>query len=309
VHQPGKDTDQQILIWLIATHNVYAIGRQVNQGSAVVALATLLVHVDVDSTSDARVRLAAKLAERFGATLIGVSACILPPYPAESAYFVTREVIEQERRNIAACLKRTGDSFCATAGSIGPKFEWRSDIDFPETYVLAEARSADLLIVGRTPAQLDVCRSLDAGIAVLKAGRPVLVAPPGVDALKADRIVIAWKDTREARRALWDSLPLLHEAISVAVIEVCEEASEPQARRHVDDVARYLARHHIATTSATAIPAKGPVATTLIDLTASEKADLIVCGGYGHSRLGEWIFGGVTRELLMSCPICCLLSH
>jgi nucleotide-binding universal stress UspA family protein len=56
-------------------------------------------------------------------------------------------------------------------------------------------------------------------------------------------------------------------------------------------------------------PARGPAATELMELVRAEKADLIVAGGYGHSRLGEWIFGGVTHHLLASSPVCCLLSH
>jgi nucleotide-binding universal stress UspA family protein len=273
---------------------------------------TLMVHVDVDIESDDRVRLAAQLADRFTSTLIGISACILPPYAAESAYFVTREFVEQERQDILAALRRTGASFRAVAGGNGANsewLEWRSAIGIPERFVVSEARAADLVIVGRARNPNDISRCLDPAAAVLRVGRPMLVVPPGIDTLKAEQILIGWNDSREARRALQDSLPLLHEAKSVAIVEVCDDSMEGLARRHVEDVAHYLTRHRISVGSATAGAPKHGIAAHLIDLARVEGADLIVTGAYGHSRLGEWIFGGVTRELLASSPVCCFMSN
>ena len=276
------------------------------------SFATLMVHVDVEAKSDARVRLAVQLADRFSSTLIGSSACLLPPYPAEGAYFVTPEFVEHERQDMVAALQRTEASFRAAAGETGSRLgwlEWRSAIDLPELFVVSQARSADLVIVGRAPSPMDISRCLDPGAAVLRVGRPMLVVPPGVDTLKAERILIGWKDNREARRAVQDSLPLLHEAKSVSVVEVCDDSTAALARTHVEDVAHYLTRHLITVGSAAAATAKHGVADHLIDLARVEDADLIVTGAYGHSRLGEWIFGGVTRELLASSPVCCLMSN
>jgi nucleotide-binding universal stress UspA family protein len=276
------------------------------------SFATLMVHVDVEPKSDARVRLAAQLADRFASTLIGISACVLPPYPAEGAYFVTREFVEREQRDILAALQSAEASFRAAADETGSKLEWlewRSAIELPENFVVSEARSADLVIVGRAPDPMDICRCLDPGAAVLRVGRPMLVVPPGIDTLKAERIIIGWKDSREARRALQDSLPLLHEAKSVAVVEVCDDGTDALVREHVEDVVRYLARHRISVGSATAAAPKHGPADHLINLARVEGADVIVTGAYGHSRLGEWIFGGVTRKLLTSSPVCCLMSN
>jgi nucleotide-binding universal stress UspA family protein len=264
-----------------------------------------MVHVDVEPKSDARVRLAAKLADRFASTLIGISACILPAYPTEGAYFVTEEFVEQERHDMMASLKRAEAVFRTAAGN-RLKLEWRSEIELPDNYVVSEARAADLIIVGRK-STVDICRSLDPGAAVLKTGRPLLAVPPGVDVLKAEHIVIGWNDTREARRALQDSLPLLHEAKSISIAAVCED-TEATSRKHIDDVVQYLARHRISASGISTV-AKHSVATELIRMARNEDADLIVTGAYGHSRLGEWIFGGVTRDLLTSSPICCLLAN
>ncbi len=273
------------------------------------SFATIMVHVEITPKTDTRIRLATNLAERFASTLIGISAGVLPPYPAENAYYVTKEFYEREHRDILAALKQNEVLFRSAVGSSGLNLEWRSAVDLPETYVVAEARSADLVIVGQSREPADICRSLDPGTAILKTGRPILVVPPDVDTLKGERILIGWKDSREARRAVQDSLPLLHQAKSVAILEVRESGTEAAARRRVDDVAQYLTRHRINVGTVTETAATNSVADQLVQFARADGADLIVTGGYGHSRLGEWIFGGVTRDLLRSSPICCIFAN
>ncbi len=273
------------------------------------SFATMMVHVEIAPKMDTRARLATNLAERFASTLIGISASVLPPYPAEDAYYITKDFYEQEQRDILAALKQAEVSFRAAVGSSGLDLEWRSALDLPDTYVVAEARSADLVIVGQSRGRADICRSLDAGTAILKAGRPILVVPPGIDTLKGERILIGWKDSREARRAVQDSLPLLHQAKSVAILEVLDDSTEGTGRRRLDDVAQYLTRHGIKVGTVTETAATGRVADELMRFARADGADLIVTGGYGHSRLGEWTFGGVTRDLLKSSPMCCFFAN
>jgi nucleotide-binding universal stress UspA family protein len=278
-------------------------------GRSAVSFATMMVHVNVDGTSILRIRLAANLADRFASDLIGIAACILPPYPAEGAYFVTREMVERERQDIEASLARAEAAFRAAAGAGRPRLEWRSGIELPEFYVASEARAADLLIIGRDAAPADVTRSLDPGGTVLRAGRPVLVVPPNVDMLAADRIIVGWRDTREARRALRDALPFLQRADAVTIVEISDVESQVDGRRQVDDVVRYLARRDVQAVSMIAACPENSVADELIRLARAEGADLIVAGAYGHSRLGEWVFGGATRDLLAASPVCCLMAH
>ena len=121
--------------------------------------------------------------------------------------------------------------------------------------------------------------------------------------------MIAWKDTRECRRAVRDALPFLQQAKEVLLVGIGEGESESHAKRTLSDVAAYLLRHRVAAAQEVWQQARGPVAAELLRHVQDEKADLIVAGGYGHSRLGEWLFGGVTHELLASSPVCCMLSH
>jgi nucleotide-binding universal stress UspA family protein len=143
----------------------------------------------------------------------------------------------------------------------------------------------------------------------LKTGRPVLIVPPGVETLKADRAVIGWKDTREARRAVRDAVPLLKKAQSVLVAEICETDVREFGERRIGDVVSYLARHGVVARPAIKTHPEHPIAAELIRLAQNEGADLIVAGAYGHSRVEERFFGGVTHALLASSPICCLLAN
>jgi nucleotide-binding universal stress UspA family protein len=94
----------------------------------------------------------------------------------------------------------------------------------------------------------------------------------------------------------------------VLIAAVCDEGTEAVSRRYVDDVVQYLARHRISASAITA-SSQGTIANELIRIAQDENADLIVTGACGHSRLGEWFFGGVTRDLLTSSPVCCLLAN
>jgi nucleotide-binding universal stress UspA family protein len=212
-------------------------------------------------------------------------------------------------KEIRAKLADKGNRFRCIAGAIHRNVEWRSVLDFPTEGLASEARSADLVIIGQHAPSGDVYDVLDPGRVILRVGRPTLVVPEGVTVLRADHIVIGWKDTREARRVVRDALPFLHEATRVTIVEICASGEEVAAQERMDDLARYLNRHRITAGPRVILHRDGSGAALLIRLAQDEGADLLVTGAYGHSRLGEWIFGGVTRELLATSPICCLMTH
>jgi nucleotide-binding universal stress UspA family protein len=95
----------------------------------------------------------------------------------------------------------------------------------------------------------------------------------------------------------------------VTIVEACGPDDEKTALDRLNDVARYLSHHRIKCGPKIMLEQKGSGAEQLIRSAQEEHADLLVTGAYGHSRLGEWIFGGMTRELLAASPICCLMSH
>ena len=267
--------------------------------------ATIMVYVETDGTPRERVRLSAQLASKFNATLIGVSArAIRPPILVDGIAVATPPDgipdIEARLADKAEWLRLVADR---------PKVLWRSAIDFPVDALAREARSADLVVIGPMLVPGDSYCSLDPGEAILRLGRPALFVPGDFGAMQAEHVVIAWKDVREARRAVQDALPLLYEASRVTIAEICEPGDEERTQERLGDVASYLERHRIKGGPRVILHREGPGGAQLIKLAQEEGADLLVTGAYGHSRLGEWVFGGVTRDLLGNSPICCLMSH
>jgi nucleotide-binding universal stress UspA family protein len=290
--------------------------------------ASVMVYVEADAAPEQRVRLAAVLADRFGAQLLGLSALAIPPPPplgigqpmvAPAVPFVFARAVadgmvisaaaEVDIKLMEGMLADKADWFRRIAGDGRRQPEWRSALDFPVELLVREARSADLVVIGQRHGPGTAYRSLDPGEAILKMGRPTLVVPEGANAPRAEHVVIGWKDTREARGAVRDALPFLQRATRVTIVEACGPDDEKTALVRLGDVARYLSLHRIEGGPMVVLEQKGSGAEQLIRVAQEERADLLVTGAYGHSRLGEWIFGGMTRELLAKSPICCLMSH
>lgn len=278
--------------------------------------AALMVHVEPCDAAEPRIRLAADLADRFDAALIGFAGAAVMPPPVTAPVFgpaVAVEVLEAEQRRVEAALHAAHERFRTIAERDRRRTGWRSFLDHPAAALAREARAADLLIAGRGGAfGFEHHQTVDPGDLLMRAGRPVLVVPAGVAVLEARRVLVAWKDTREARRAVADALPLLADAEEVLVAEaVTDEAGEREAAlRRTCDVAALLERHGATARGETLEPRGGrAMADELLRAAERHGADLVVAGGYGHARLREWAFGGVTRDLLARCPVCCLLSH
>jgi nucleotide-binding universal stress UspA family protein len=118
---------------------------------------------------------------------------------------------------------------------------------------------------------------------------------------------VAWKDTREARLAVAAALPILALAKHVTIVEIAEECEQASALGRTQDVAKWLALHGI-TAEALAVPSRGDDADALNALLTDHQCDLVVAGAYGHDRMREWVFGGVTDNLLHGHR-CALLAH
>jgi nucleotide-binding universal stress UspA family protein len=286
-----------------------SVGSFLDRGQAEQAMpfTTMMVHVDVERDCEQRVQLALALADRFQAALIGVAGLTLRPAFAAGGVVIYHEPTERERHTVSARLDDMGGRFRAKGQHL-KQVEWRTALELPYELVSREARAADLIIVGARHTGGNIEDLADPGVILLRAGLPVLVVPDTVAPLQLRRVVVAWKDTRECRRAVRDALPFLQRAKEVLLVGIGEGEAESNAKKTLSDAAGYLLRHRAAVHDVWR-QARGPVAAELLRLVQDEGADLIVAGGYGHSRLGEWIFGGVTHELLVSSPVCCMLSH
>lgn len=265
----------------------------------------ILTPVHLGSGAEATIRFAAKLARCLSCRLVGTGADQLDlPYFGDGTGVVDAVLVENARAVVQENLAKASALFHRAADGVA--LEWRDAVEQPISFTLSQSRAADLVVLARQ-GQGDPAlgrMGVAPGDIVLELGRPILLVPPDVDALMARSVVIAWKDTRESRRAVQDALPFLVRAEMVSVLSV---GADPDADG-AQDVCGYLAQYGIAARTV-ARPAGSDIVDEITDLVRQQGADLIVAGAYGHSRLREWIFGGVTRDLIESTPVCCLMSH
>jgi nucleotide-binding universal stress UspA family protein len=273
--------------------------------------ATVMVSMALDRPNGARLEIAGQLAERLGALVIGVTAGEFSPplYFTDGAQ--AQKVLDEGQ---AAIINRVAEVEAQFRGAMQRRaatVEWRSAEDFPTRFIVQQARAADIIIVGEDghDALSDPFMQVNPSDLVMQTGRPLLVVPETSNWLDLRNVLIAWKDTQEARRAVVDALPMLRKAKDVIVAEIAEdEAGRAAALSGVKDVVAWLSRHGVLASGQ--VPDEcGQAAAQLGRIASEVGAGLVVAGAYGHSRLREWVFGGVTKELINPSKRCSLLSR
>lgn len=256
------------------------------------SLASIMVALDETPGADGRVRLAHELAKRCGARLIGAAGRLpmmsVVPGPSSVGIVVVEEDVEQARQDNIAIE----DRFRRLTGADQP-VSVRTDVERPSFFICRQASAADLIVVGRQGAkdERDWRFSPDPVDVVLGTGRPVLVVPPGLSHLAAECAVVGWRNTREARRAVRDAIPLLAGAkkIVVAAIDPDEDTTS------VIDTIGLLRDHKLPASARTQPAGSRSDGDALLGIAQEEGADLIVAGAFGHTRLREWILAESTR--------------
>ena len=270
---------------------------------------TLMVHLELGRSNSALLQVALDFARRFDSEVIGAAGC--QPMQMYYAEGYSGDVVEREQKSIDEEIKATEMEFRSALSSKVEHVEWRSTARYgPVVEFLAhEARAADLVLTGMPRGDaFDSSWAVNTGDLVLQVGRPVLIVPLAARELRLQQVLVGWKDTRESRRAIADALPLLRQAARVTLATVADEEDLGIARARLADVAHWLTRHGVVAEQV-ASPSVGEDADALWALAQDLGADLIVAGAYGHSRLREWVLGGVTKNLLLSKDRYSLISH
>lgn len=275
------------------------------------AYQTLMVHLKLGHANRDLLSVTLGLASALDAHVIGIAACQPTPIVNSDGYspgvFVEADLVEIHRE-----IDVAESEFRATFDKREARVEWRSAVIYESIadYVARESRAADLVITsGLSFDPHDTARTEKPGDIVMQAGRPVLVVPRATKTLQLDRIVVAWKNTREARRALADALPLLKIAKQVTILEMAKEADRTQVSTELSEICVWLKTHGITASPEVVALGKGDHAYQLDVAIRNINADVVVAGAYGHSRFREWALGGVTRDLLLQANYCALLSH
>jgi nucleotide-binding universal stress UspA family protein len=191
-------------------------------------------------------------------------------------------------------------------GPSAPSARWLKEIGSEPYWLVEYARAADLLIIGR-PGDDQIAPSDVLESALLNSGRPLLIPPSAPMATLPDTVVIAWKATPEAARAVTAAMPFLSIAKQIVIMTVAEDETTLEE----EGAARLMAnlRWHGFSVSVRRLEPGAQVAAETLLAAAREQPALLVMGGYGHSRLREWIFGGFTRRVLREAEISVLIAH
>ncbi|WP_423822646.1 universal stress protein [Salinisphaera sp. SPP-AMP-43] len=284
---------------------------------------TILLHVQDDSHQAAVTAAAAGLALRWQAHLTGLHTHVptYHGYVASGSYpvAVSPEMIENDESEAAEHDQTLDAAFVRQLERRGvTDYDWQyrcAELADQTTADLltAAARNADLVIMGQHDAEDDddhVSFETPAVVA-LGATRPVLVLPReyGFDTI-GRRIVIGWNASREAARAVTAALPFLRDAETVELLVVEDDSAADHAHGAEPgaDIALYLARHDIDVQVMRRSRGRRDVADVLLEQVAESGADLLCLGAYGHSRLRELAFGGVTYSMLRQATVPMLLA-
>jgi nucleotide-binding universal stress UspA family protein len=273
----------------------------------------ILVYLDRTAHSTHRLTLAADLAARHQAGLIGLRLEIHPHVPEAFRGGIKQSALETQAQAIAADTKRIEADFRAAAASRAVPAEWWTDqleTDWAIERVCLRARHAGLTVVGQAAhdGEEEIPGHALLHALLLTSGRPVLVVPetPTVS-VPGTRVAVAWNATRESARAVADAMPLLEAAQAVMLVQI--GTGSDNDLDSLGEISRHLLRNKVANVTQVTRAPDHDVGAVILGAAGEFGADLLVMGGYGHSRMREVVLGGATRHILKAATIPVLMSH
>lgn len=255
---------------------------------------------------------AVSAAEAFGAHLTGIAFTYDPIIPVTGIGYVPVEVVDTQVADNQAGAKAAIDRFAAATSRAGISAEpvvLNASVAGSGEQFASIARRFDLAIVGQADPEANSVEELIAEAALFGSGRPIVLVPYIQKApLKLDRIMVCWDGSRPAARAIADAMPFLAKAGRVQVVIVSNERGKSDEIEGAD-MGAHLARHGLKVEVKRIDSGNIDVGDALLSHAADSNADFMVMGGYGHSRLRQFVLGGVTRTLMRSMTVPVLMSH
>ena len=255
---------------------------------------------------------AISVADAFEAHVLGVAFVYDPVIPGSVMGGIPPEFIESQRRESEKKVQQAIARFEQVAKRVGVAYETRTlnaSIAGAADRLGHLARRFDLAIVGQPERERAAAAEVvDEGV-LFDSGRPVIFVPYiQKSGLKLDRVMLCWDGSRAATRAINDAMPFLEKAKQVELVIVSSKAGKANELTGAD-MGQHLARHGLKVEVKRITSPDIDVTSTILSYAADSSADMIVMGGYGHSRLREFILGGVTRRLLETMTVPTLMSH
>jgi nucleotide-binding universal stress UspA family protein len=263
-------------------------------------------------TNDPAGDFAISIADTFNAHVLGVAFSYEPVIPGMVMGGIPPEIIESQRRESDEKARAAVARFEASATRAGVAAESRiisASVSGAAEQLGRLGRRFDLVVVGQAQRdEASAAEVVDEGV-LFDSGRPVIFVPYiQKGGLKLDRIMVCWDGSRAATRAIADAMPFLKKAKQVEIVMV--STKKPKVDEIAGaDLGQHLARHGLTVDVKRITATDTDVSSTILSYAADSSTDFIVMGGYGHSRLREFILGGVTRGLLESMTVPVLMSH
>jgi len=288
--------------------------RRINgvQGCGSIMIKDIVANLAVGVSRDVATDFAVSVAAMLDSHLTGIAFRYEPLVPLTDRYGFPAEVMESQRveneKAAKAAMAKFDDAARRAAVSAQSRMLDGPVASAPDVFAKV-ARRFDLAVMGQPEPETPAFERLIVEAALFDSGRPVLIVPYiQRSGLTLERVMVCWDGSRSAARAVADAMPLLVRAKATEVLTV---ASEPAKSNEMPgaDIAHHLARHGVKVEVDSIVTVETDVASTILSHAADISADFLVMGGYGHSRLREFVLGGVTRGILGSMTLPTLMSH
>jgi len=272
----------------------------------------ILVNLSLGERGGFAGEYAISIATVFEAHVAGIAFLYDPVIPLSGAGYIPADVIDSQERDNADATRAAADRFAQTAARAGVSAEpltLSTSVAGAGEQFSRLARRFDLAVIGQAEPDTNAIEEVISEAALFESGRPIIIVPYIQKApLKLDRVMVCWDGGRQAARAAADAMPLLERAGRVEVVIVADESGKEDEIAGAD-MGQHLARHGLDVEVKRMAMGDIDVADVLLSHAADIAADLIVMGGYGHSRLREFVLGGVTRSILGSMTVPVFMSH
>ncbi len=272
----------------------------------------IIVNLSVATEGSIAGKYAISVAAALQAHLTGVAFIYDPVVPISGAGYIPADVIETQREDNETAAEAAIKSFNAASDQAGISAEpmmTSASLSGAGDQFARMARRFDLAIVGQAQPEISSMEQIIGENTLFESGRPMIMVPYiQKAAFKTDNVMICWDGSRTAARAVADAIPIIRKGGRVEIVIVANERGK-QDEIEGADIGQHLARHGLKVDVHRISGGNIDVGDALLSHAADSGADLMVMGGYGHSRLREFILGGVTRSIFESMTVPVLLSH
>ena len=272
----------------------------------------IIVNLSVARNGSTVGNYAVSVAAALQAHLTGIAFIYDPVVPISGTGYIPADVIESQRADNETAAEAAIKDFTAATDRAGISAEPQmlsASLTGAGDQFARMARRFDLAIVGQAQPEMSTMEQIIGETTLFESGRPIIMVPYIQKApFKTGNVMICWDGSRTAARAVADAIPILGKSSRIEIVSVTSERGKEDEIEGAD-IGQHLARHGLKVDVHRISRGNIDVADALLSHAADSAADLMVMGGYGHSRLREFVLGGVTRSIFQSMTLPVLLSH